>query len=223
MWWLSLVKQLKLGTTREGKKATQKDLELPHLTIISYTYEAKTPHEGNTQVTHPHEQADKGLSQTAAPLNITGMFNFKVKGKSTFSKTVIEKLLPGSAYSDIVGDCFHKKEKTWSSCQLKCALGKQKFNFNAASYSILTVYWQHWWYPFWSTSLWITFLGTRWQRLCESKSVTVYWGNPITFIISQLTNQAVLRINKSFFQSATPHFLVQMLPSIITHLKQGSF
>lgn len=110
---------------QRGKKATQKDLELLlHLTIISYLYEAKTPDKGNTQVTYPHEQADKWLFQMTALLNNSGMFNFKVKRNSTFSKTVIEKLLPGSVYSDIVADYFHKKEKTLSGCQLKCVLWK---------------------------------------------------------------------------------------------------
>lgn len=77
-----------------------------------------------TQVTHPHDQAEKLLFQMAALLNITGMIHFKVKRKWTFSKTVIEKLLPGNVHSDIVADYFHKKEKTLPGCQLKCALRK---------------------------------------------------------------------------------------------------
>lgn len=209
--------------TREhqrGKKDTQKTLELLHLTIISYADEAKTPHKGNTQVTHPREQADKWLFQKAALLNITCMFNFKVKRKWTFSKTVIEKLLPGNVYSDIVADYFHKKEKTLSICQLKCVLWKYKFNFNASSYSMVM-------------ALMIPLLihksvnylpkNTVAQAVWDSKSVTVYWRNSLTFITSQLTNQAGLRTNKSFLQSATPHFFVQMLPSIITHLRKEAF
>lgn len=34
-----------------------------------------------TQVTHPHDQAEKLLFQMAALLNITGMIHFKVKRK----------------------------------------------------------------------------------------------------------------------------------------------
>lgn len=103
--------------------------------------------------------------------------------------------------------------------QLKYVLWKYKFNFNGASYSILM-------------ALMIPLLihksvnhfpeTTVAQAVWDSKSVIVYWRDSLTFIPSQLTNQAGLRINKSFLQGATPHF-VQMLPSIITHLKQGRF
>lgn len=56
------------------------------------------------------------------------------------------------------------------------------------------------------------------QAMRDGRSVTVCWRNPLRFMISQITNQAVLRINKSFLQSPTQYIFVQMLPLINTHL-----
>lgn len=135
------------------------------------------------------------------------------------NKVFPKLLLRGSflemQHSDTVADYSHRKETTLSSCQLKCVLRKQKFNFNAVSYSILMALMI---FPLIHKSLNYLLGDTVPQAVQDSRNITVCWRNPLRFMISQITNQAVLGINKSFLQSPTSCIFVWMLPLINTHL-----
>lgn len=169
MWSLLFVKQLKLGSTRGKKKTTQKYLELFHLTIISYSYEAKTRHRGNNSSNTPSWPGWKITLSDGCTAQHYWHDPFQSQEKMNFFQNCYWE---ASAWKCAFRHCcrlFSQKRKNIARLPAKMCFTKIEIQFQCCQLQYIDGIGNTAFDP----QVWLTFLWTQWHSLCETARVSL--------------------------------------------------